>query len=587
MILQSLVRLYERRAAEEAASGSATEVAPIGFERKAFPYVIVIDTDGHFVTLQGDGDRRTAQAHLVPAGTKKTSGIAANLLWDTAEYVLGVETEIRNKTTKPERIREQHAAFLARLNDLPETIKADDGVSAVLAFLGDETRIVPLRSLPQWEVIRTTNPLLTLRVQHDPELVCQREAVRNWWLGQVGSEEIDGFCLVTGKPAAIERLHPAIKGVWGAQSSGANIVSFNLDAFNSYGKEQGANASIGKPAAAMYTTALNDLLSDERHRIQVGDASTVFWAEEGAEQVATAFSMLFGARKKSDDPARDAAYVKQVYDSVRAGKIVSQDANSRFHVLALAPNAARVSVRFWNTSTVAELSPRFKAHLIDLDIARPPFEHEVPNLFRLLLACATLHKADNIPPSLGGEIIRAVLEEQPYPRTWFAAAIRCCRAEQNVDYARAAVIKACLNRIIRNRRDGGKELSVELDSDDSTPAYLLGQLFMVLERIQEEAMGEINRTIRDTYWGAAQANPERTFPKLIDLAQKHLRKMRREKAGRAVNLGKLMSERIARLPIHAPFPPALDHENQGVFIIGYYHQRQDPATYKTPGSNKP
>ena len=587
MILQSLVALYDRRTALGTDDGDGP--APVGFEWKAIPFVIVVDRDGGFVSLQdtrrAEGKKLIAHSEMVPAGVKKTSGIAANLLWDTAEYVLGIETEIKNKTAKPERIREQHLAFRARLDELPASVKQDDGIAAVLAFLDNAEARNRLRTLPDWETLRTTNPNLSFRLQHDPELVCQRAAFRNWWLAKVAGEEADGTCLVTGNAAVIERLHPAIKNVWGAQSSGANLVSFNLDAFESYGKAQGANAPIGKPAAAKYTTALNDLLKDERHRIQVGDASTVFWAEEVEHPIESAFAALFGIKKK-DDPTQSIEYIKRVFDSVRAGNLIQQAPSSRFHVLALAPNAARLSVRFWHTATVAELSPRFQRHLNDLDIVRPKFELETPNLFRLLLSCALLRKAENIPPNLGGEVMQAVLADRPYPQTLFAAALRRCRAEQDVDYARAAILKACINRSKRSRPDGGKELTVALDPDNNTPAYLLGQLFMVLERIQEEAMGDINRTIRDTYWGAAQANPQRIFPKLIELALKHLKKMRREKGGRAVNLEKLLNDRIARLGVDNPFPPSLRHDEQGTFIVGYYHQRQSDTTYKTAGSKE-
>ena len=587
MILQSLVTLYDRRA--RLGSDEDSGPAPVGFEWKAIPFVIVIDRNGGFVGLQdtrrAEGKKLIASSEMVPAGVKKTSGIAANLLWDTAEYVLGVETEIKNKVAKPERIREQHLAFRARLDELPDSVQQDEGVAAVLAFLGKAEERDKLVTLPDWETLRTTNPPLSFRLQHDSELVCQRECFRSWWLAQVGGEEADGTCLVTGEAAVIERLHPAIKNVWGAQSSGANLVSFNLDAFESYGKAQGANAPIGKPAAAKYTTALNDLLKDERHRIQVGDASTVFWAEEVEHPIESAFSALFGVKKK-DDPTQAIEYIKQVFDAVRAGKLMAQAKDSRFHVLALAPNAARLSVRFWHVATVAELSPRFQRHLNDLDIVRPKFELETPNLFRLLLSCALLRKAENIPSNLGGEVMQAVLADRPYPQTLFAAALRRCRAEQDVDYARAAILKACLNRTKRSRPDGGKELTVALDPDNNTPAYLLGQLFMVLERIQEEAMGDINRSIRDTYWGAAQANPQRTFPKLIELALKHLKKMRRDKGGRAVNLEKLLNDRVARLGVNSPFPPVLRHDEQGTFIVGYYHQRQHESTYKTAGSKE-
>src|SRR3546814_672797 len=184
------------------------------------------------------------------------------------------------KIAKPERIAEQHLAFRARIDALPESVRADDGVAAVLAFL-DTLDLATLSTQPLWEEIRTGNPLLGFQLAGDADLVCQRPAARAAWIATDNDAEADGICLVTGEAASIERLHTAIKGVWGAQTSGANIVSFNLDAFNSYGKAQGGNAPVGRVAATMYTTALNALLArGSRQRIQVGDPSTVFWSAQ-------------------------------------------------------------------------------------------------------------------------------------------------------------------------------------------------------------------------------------------------------------------------------------------------------------------
>ena len=595
MILQSLVRHYERSAALSEAQGDVG-MAPIGFVAQAIPFVVVLDRQGGFITLADlrvpdtRSKRMQARLQFVPAGTKKTSGIAANLLWDTAEYAFGVETEQKDKKAKPVRIRDQHAAFRRRLEALPPDVRADAGVEAVSRFLSSPDLLSVLARQPNWDDLRIANPVVSFRLQDDAELVCQRAAVRDWWVSQNDIERPDGLCVVTGRPASVERLHPSIKGVWGAQSAGASLVSFNRDAFTHYGRDQGANASVGKPAAAMYTTALNHLLRDDRRFIRVGDASTVFWADEPDHPVVSAFQMMFGTAKRyeSGDPAASVAIATQVFDAVRSGKLSEDRGGTRFNVLGISPNAARLSIRFWKTATVAELSPRFQAHLAALDIVRPSFERDaIPNLFRLLLSCAVLHKADNIPPNLGGDVMRAVLDGRPYPATLYNAALRRCRAVQDVDYGRAAILKACLMRNFHH-----EDLTVTLDPKNDAPAYLLGQLFMILERIQREAMGDINRTVKDTYWTAAMAEPQRTFPKLIDLSEKHLKKLQRESAGRVENLRKLIGDRVGRLyraPATpdamqpAPFPRALRVEEQGLFIVGYYHQRQHESTYKTPG----
>ncbi len=580
MILQSLAELYERRSR---LSDPADRPAPIGFEAKEIPFIIEVDAEGKLIqiadTRQLQGKRKVGRTQLVPRGVKKTSGIVANLLWDTAEYVLGCQVELKNKATKPERLREQHSAFRDRVHALLPDVEADVGVLAVLRFF---ERLDPaeLERQPAWEDIRTGNPLLSFRLQHDQELVCQRPAVRSAWLAMLATEEADGRCLVSGEQASIERLHPAIKGVWGAQSSGANIVSFNLDAFNSYGKQQGLNAPVGSTATTQYSTALNDLLArDSRQRIQVGDASTVFWVDRD-NAMQDDFLLLIGEAPKDDGKA-GTDRVRLLYDSIRSGKYLSLvEGSDRFFVLGLSPNAARLAIRFWHAATVAEIAERFARWFDDLAIDHAPYQSDHLSLFRLLTACALQSKAEHVPPRLGGDILRAVLSGGPYPQGWLQAAIQRCRAEREVDYPRAAAIKACLNR----RAHPEEKLTVSLDPESTNVPYRLGRLFAVLERIQEEASPGLNATIRDRYFGAASSNPQTVFPTLNRLKNHHLGKL--ESRGRAVNLERLVGEIVDGLPAAQPFPAQLSLADQGRFAVGYYHQRQHASTYKSTHSTE-
>lgn len=560
MILHALNDYYQRR---QRAPNPQDRLPAFGLEEKEIPFVIEIDSEGQLVNLADtrtlEGKKKIGQRFLVPQGIKKTSGIAANLLWDTAEYVLGVDTK-----GKPERVVEQHAAFRARLEALPEDALRDAGIQAILTFL-NTIDLKQLESLPAWPDILAINPVMTFRLHGDVELACQRPVVVAA-TAQTSDEPPDGTCLVSGSPMAIERLHPAIKGVWGAQTSGANIVSFNLDAFNSYGKSRGANAPLGKPATFAYTTALNHLLArDSRQRIQVGDASTVFWAEQ-ANDLETALPDLFGEPPK-DDPNRGTDALKVLYQAVQAGKFTKGSASDRFHVLGLAPNAARIAIRFWETATALELAKRIAVHFDDIKIARAPHDPEHLSLFRLLTSLAVQGKADNIPPNLGGEVMRAILEGLPYPTPLLNLAVQRCRAEQKPTYARAAVIKASLNRLIR-RTHNEKEFMVMLDPTNTHPAYLLGRLFATLEKIQEEANPGLNATIRDRYYGAASSTPVAVFTTLLRLHNHHLGKLSK---GRAVQMERLVGEIMGALD---DFPRILTLPEQGRFALGYYHQRQ-------------
>ncbi len=564
MILHALTDYYRRKQTDP---DPANRLPAYGFEEKEIPFILEIAPDGALVqiidTRSGDGKKKIAQRFLVPQGVKKTSGVAANLLWDTAEYVLGIDTR-----GKPERVAEQHTAFRARIQDLPESATDDAGIRAVLAFL-DRIDLDALATFPIWEDIKTTNPVLSFRLHSDLELVCQRPAVAG-----VAAEEPDNeacaVCLVTGLEAPPERLHTAIKGVWGAQTSGANIVSFNLDAFNSYGKTQGANAPVGRAAAFAYTTALNHLLAkDSRQRIQVGDASTVFWAEAPHELEALVPN-LFGEPPK-DDPDRGANALRALYRSADSGRFSVGDGQTQFHVLGLAPNAARIAIRFWDTAPAVELARRIRRHFDDLAVARSANDPEHLSLFRLLAGLAVQGKADNIPPNLGGDVMRAILEELPYPATLLSAAVQRNRAEQRVSYPRAAAIKAWLNRDARRYRSANQpreEFTPMLDPANPSAAYRLGRLFATLEKIQEEANPGINATIRDRYYGAASSTPVAVFTTLLRLKNHHLGKLH---AGRLTQMEKLIGEIMGGID---DFPRNLNLPDQGRFALGYYHQRQ-------------
>ena len=440
MILQALHDYYERKNADPESG-----LAQPGFEWKEIPFVIEIDTQGKPVqiedTREGEGKKKRARAFLVPQGVKRAVNIAANLLWDNAAYVLGVATK-----GKPKRVKEQRQAFIARIESLPTPARNDAGVQAVLSFL----RRINTESLSQWtewqEIVETV-PNLTFRLQGDIDLVCQRPATVEAIRVEQNTTSADGLCLVTGETGEIERLHTAIKGVWGAQTSGANIVSFNLDAFNSYGKTQGANAPVSKRTSFSYTTALNHLLrKDSPQRLQVGDTSVVFWADRPTEWE-TGIVDIFGEPTK-DDPDRNVRAVRNLYAAVEQVGLENEEGRAKFFALGLAPNAARIAIRFWQHGTVAEMAGRIKQHFDDLAIERSPRDPPYLSLFRLLVSVATQGKADNIPPNLGGELMRSILAGLPYPQTLLAAAVRRIRAERQVTYARAALIKTCINRAI-------------------------------------------------------------------------------------------------------------------------------------------
>ncbi|MEE9319528.1 MAG: type I-C CRISPR-associated protein Cas8c/Csd1 [Granulosicoccus sp.] len=565
MILQALYQYYERKVAENDSS-----LPPFGFETKELPFIIELNREGELIqiedTREGVGNKKQAKSFMVPKGVKKTSGVAANFLWDNAEYVLGIDAR-----GKPERVEKQHQAFADRIESLSTGVKSDAGIQAIFRFF-KQLKVIQLEGLPVWEDLQK-NPNLGFRLQGDIELVSARESIVEAVQAEAEKtpDEKDlAMCLMTGDRRKIARLHTSIKRVWGAQTAGANIISFNLDAFDSYGKSRGANAPVGERPAFAYTTALNYLLrKGSPQRIQVGDASTVFWAEESTG-LETLIPDIFGEPPK-DDPDQNTNAVAELYKAIDFGRYNGNEGDTRFYVLGLAPNAARISIRFWENTTVAELAGRIHLHFDDLAIEHGDKQPPYLPLFRVLVSTATQGKADNISPNLSGETMRSILTGSPYPRTLLSGAVRRIRAEHEVNYPRAAVIKACINRSTRySHPDIPEELKVSLDKENTNTGYRLGRLFAVLEKTQEEASPGLNATIRDRFYGAASSTPVSVFSSLLKLKNHHLRKM--DNKGRVVNLERLYGSIMDDIE---DFPAVLSLVDQGRFAIGYYHQRQD------------
>lgn len=576
MILHALADLYERRSRDP---DPARRLPALGLEDKSIPFVVELLPDGRATLLRDtrrrEGKRLVATNYLVPQGVKRASGVSANLLWDTAEYALGVTSK-----TDVSRLPAQTAAFHARIEALKAHAQDDAGLSAVLAFL-EAPDLALLQASSCWQEMLDTNAVVSFELAGDIGLVCQRPAVREA-IEALAATHADGDkapCLIReGRSLPVARLHSAIKGVWGAQTSGANIVSFNQPAFNSYGKEQGLNAPVSEQAAFAYTTALNALLDrDSRNRVQVGDTSTVFWADAPHEfDGEFTLADLLG-EPKPDNPDRGRDAVRALFQAVQSGQRATADDNTAFYVLGLAPNAARISIRFWLPRLpFSKLAPRLVHHFEDIRVVRRfDTEPEWPSLFRLLSSCALQGKADNIPPRLAGEWMRAILEDRPLPAALLNAAVQRCRAERDVPYLRACVLKACLNRHGCRSSLSTMPFKEALDMDNPAPAYRLGRLFATLERIQELAQPGINATIRDRYYGAASTTPVAVFTTLLRLKNAHLKKFT---GGQESFYEKLIGDILYPM---GEMPRRLTLPQQGEFALGYYHQRQAFFTKKT------
>ncbi|MHB8989310.1 MAG: type I-C CRISPR-associated protein Cas8c/Csd1 [Desulfobulbia bacterium] len=577
MILQALNGYYERMA-NDPESGMPS----LGTSVENISFALVLAADGTLRSVEDlreqDGKNLRPRKMQVPAAEKKASGIKANFLWDATGYVLGQDDK-----GKQDRTDKCHAAFVEHVKSNCD--EYDPGLKAVMAFLdGQEGMAVTSRD--DWSEICGTN--LVFRLDGVPGFIHERSAAREAWatcLGKRGTEAL-GQCLISGKnQQPLARLHPSIKGVRDAQSSGASIVSFNLNAFVSYGKEQSYNAPVSQKSAFAYTTALNSLLSrNSRQKVQLADMTLVFWAEcaSPAEEI---FADLFAPPEKEtekpevEDDQQTTQKIHGLLQAIRDGRratdiVPGLDDAVRFYILGLSPNAARLSIRFWEANSLGTLLARIGKHFEQLSIVRQfDNEPEFPPLWRLLCQTATLGKNENVSPVLAGGMAKAMLTGALYPQNLLPIVLGRIRAEHSVTYFRAALLKAFL---LRNKK---MEVSMSLDPTRTDRPYLLGRLFAVLEKAQEEAIPNANATIKDHYLASASATPGKIFHMLLKNSANHIAKLKKdpEKKGRAIHYD-IMTQNI--MACFDNYPVTMSAEEQGLFMIGYYHQRKDFFTKK-------
>jgi len=563
MILQELCKYYDRLVDDPDA-----EVAPYGHIVQGVAFEVVIGPDGTLVGIndirETEGARKINKRMILPGKAKPTgSGLNPSLCgWDRTDYMLGYlnpdALKPEERSNKLKRCLRAHHEYKDAMLKREATIGAGD-YTAFCRFLrywtpemaAEHPILKEVSGL--FGVVRFTGE--PLRYLHDlPQLHADDEGEDNL-----------GICLVTGETAPIARTHDVkLKGVAGAQSSGAVIVGFNLKAFESYCRTQSYNAPTGKVAAFKYATALNKLLErDSGHNLRMGDTTVVFWAD-APSKAEDLFEFGLAANQSEDtDTTRSLAATLR---GLKDGTVSVPDADTGFHVLGLSPNASRLSVRFWYTGTVKEMLESVVRHQRELDIVHSEKDRDI--LPGWLILAQTARESKDIPPLLGGALLRAILTGGPYPQALYAAIMRRIRADCFVTYPRVAAIKAV---VTRNHDKEGLNM---LNAERPEIGYQLGRLFAALEKAQEDALPGINATIKDRYFGAASATPGAVFPRLLRMSQHHVGKL---EGGRKVNTEKRIQEICGRIN---NFPMHLDLVGQGLFDIGYYHQRQDFFTPK-------
>ncbi|GGY02302.1 type I-C CRISPR-associated protein Cas8c/Csd1 [Litchfieldella qijiaojingensis] len=578
MILTALNDYYQRLAAED-------KVPMPGFSSEKVSFCLVFAQDGkplQIVDLRDTSGKKPRPSPCqVPVDKRRTSGIHAYPLWDKTAYALGVSAG------EGKRLADEHAAFKARQFELFG--ESDDPELNAFLRLLEQWRPDQLTELPGYsEEVLDTNVIFRLDGKHQ-YLHENREARRLWGTVLESGEGESGQCLITGEIAPLGTDHPAIRGVRDAQSSGASLVSFNSEAYNSYGNKGQANASISKAAIFGYSTALNHLLrgdTDNRQRLQIGDATVVFWAKARDAAHATAAENFFALLNEPPTDEQQAAKLGTLLTDIAQGRPLKEldpmlEPDTQFFVLGLAPNAARLSVRFWYVDTLEHLAQHYAHHHQDMSLEPSPWKGMMPGAWRLALQTAPIHgdrpKSEDVLPQLAGELMRSILTGSRYPRSLLNNIVMRFRNDGKISGIRVALCKAVLareGRLAVHSNSTTQEVPVSLDPQSTHPGYLLGRLFAELENAQRSALGnEVNATIRDRYYGAASATPASVFPMLLRNVQHHLSNMRKKDKG---GLAHKIETEIGTIidGLGNSFPRSLRIEDQGRFAIGYYHQSQ-------------
>ena len=587
MILKALYDYYQR-------SGN---LAPFGLEYREIPFIIVIDSNGSFLRIEDRrNDNRTVQRFLVLKGMRSGTAPKPYIFWDNVEYVLNYSKEhaplndedasnpekVNSRNQKIEKTTLKNKSFIIKCKDISDSYPSNREFLAVSLFY-QNGHLDEVSHDPLWaEIVKKPTVNISFLVEGSPSIVAENADLRS--LISANSDDSHEnqinlpICLVTGnRSESVELTTPTM--IPGGQATG-RLVSFQVNSgYDSYGKSKCFNAPISKDAEAAYSTALNSLLGKNSHnKFLVGNRTFVFWASSNSEvskQTETCFFKLFGFEESVEDPNSRIDEVKKVFTSIYSGtSIVRSD--DRFYILGLAPNAARIAVVYWSELPVKVFAGRILKHFADMEIIdnrnnKKPYY----GLHSILAAVSLQGQSKNIQPNLPESVIRSIFQNVPYPFALFSACMRRIRAESksfNIDISRAAIIKAYLNRTKNNN----KPITIMIDRDNTNQGYLCGRLFATLQYIQNRSSNNSNDTIKERYLDAASSTPAAVFPTLLNLSAHHFDKLQQQDK---IYFERIESEIISKIPSNG-FSSHLSIQDQGRFMVGYYHQRQDFFTKK-------
>jgi CRISPR-associated protein Csd1 len=563
VILQSLVRRYED-----------TGEVKFGWQKRGVSHALGLSPDGTLLGIRALGDpgggKASKRTLILPIAETRT-GTKPYFLCDTGEYFLGVDAK------KFEVSAKLHAELLGGLAaPAAEAITAYFAAGAP-AHTKTQTDYVFHLAGGDYVIATKEMPDAKFVFMVDGRFVDYEDGgeIAGAWETSRETGGQDGLCLVTGERDDIIRLHYKVS-LRGVTMSAQPLISMNdQTSFRSYGsKTNDPAAQVGAKAAFAYATALNDLLASRNHHQPLGGDTLVYWSESAGEKAAEVFSLLSNPTEDEDSE------LSAIMDNVNRGfpsEVEGIEWKSPFYIMCLSPNAARISVRFFLVKEFRDIIQNLTKHYDDLEICSSRDEKYSRLPYWILLSETTVKKsASDAAPLLGGQLLNSMLTGQRYPMTLYNAVLMRIRAGEEINRAKAAIVKAVLIRNF-NKNKESEDPTVALNPNSGDRAYTLGRLFAALEREQSNAAGgSLNATIRDKYFASACANPQVAFVTMLKLSMNHAKKL----GEKGIWLEKLKGELLAKLDVSDPYPASQNLEEQGKFILGYYHQTQDFFTSK-------
>jgi CRISPR-associated protein Csd1 len=614
MILQSLNHYYDILEADP-----NVDIPRYGYSNVNISFALHISQEGNIVNVvplfqkvqRGKKEFEVPLTLIVPQQVKRSVNILPNFLWDNATYVLGISDK---DESDPTFAINRFYAFKKFNIDLLKQADCEEA-KAMITFLSihnpQTIRTNDLFTPFLDQLLKGTN--LVFKLENKSGFIHEDPNIRNVWGKHIANSQEEHFsqCLVTGEQLVAARLHPNLKGIKGTNAVGGSLIGFNADAYESYNKKQGLNSPVSERATFAYITVLNYLLSpnNKNRKFTIGDTTVVYWAESPDKTYPTVFEALFDPDWYASPPETLEGETRDTLAEKRMEKIAKKiqlaqalnidgvmenlDPQTKFYVLGLSPNAARVSVRFFYQDVFRNIIENLMNHYSDMGIERQYEKQPKAISPRRIIEETVSPKARVKKPSplLSGALFQSILMNNPYPASVYTSIITRIRCDmddkdeniEKINYFRASILKACLTRKYRhiNQPKIKEVLCMSLNEKATQPAYLLGRLFAVLEKAQLEAAkpATLNTTIKDRYFASACATPASVFPVLLRLSQHHI-----SKAEYGKNLDSRIENIMGLLEIEQnPFPAHLPLDEQGVFVLGYYHQRAD---FYKPRSDK-